>query len=187
MKLATLAGIAIVVAHGAGFAWLAQHSGGSELTVEVPALVVRDASPGTTPGLHRKHWSTTYRGGHVRDVGATELVGPFQDPKAPACSGRVVVGQRLLDAMAPVMKDVVTSELRGMGIFPVGAFKQIKSLALEWARAESSPGDRRLLGKDGAPDGYVRANATVIFERGDIDMLVAFIPQRDATSLKFRI
>ena len=62
MKLATLAGIAIVVAHGAGFAWLAARTGGSELVVEVAALVVRDASPGSSPGLHRRHWSRTCRG-----------------------------------------------------------------------------------------------------------------------------
>lgn len=187
MKLATLAGIAIVAAHGAGFAWLAQRSAGSELAIEVAELAVRDGSAREVPGLHRRRWSVTYRGGHVREVGATELVGPFQDPAAPACTGRVVVGQRLLDAMAPVMKDMVSAELRGLDIFPVGAFRTMKSLSLEWARAESSPGDRRLLGKDGAPDGYVRANTTVVFERGEVDMLVAFIPKRSASSLEFRI
>jgi hypothetical protein len=184
VKLAALAGIAIVAAHAVGFAWLAQRSGGSELAVEVPALVVRDGGP---PGLQRKRWTASYRGGHVREVGVTELVGPFQDPKAPACSGRIVVGQKLLEAMAPVMKDMVTAEMRGIDIFPVGAFRKIRSLSLEWARAESSPGDRRLLGKDGAPDGYVRANATVVFDRGDVDLLVAFIPVRSPASLKFRI
>jgi hypothetical protein len=183
VKLAALAGIVIVAAHAAGFAWLARHSGGTELTMEAPPLL----GDGPTPGLHRVRTSVEYRGGHVREVGATQLVGPFQDPAAPACSGRVVVGQKLLDAMAPVMKDMVQTEMRGIDIFPVGEFKRVKSLALEWARIESSPGDRRLVGKQGAPDGYVRANTTVVFDRGEVDLLVAFIPQRSPTSLSFRI
>ncbi|HEX5060432.1 MAG TPA: hypothetical protein VFV99_13785 [Kofleriaceae bacterium] len=185
MKIATLAGIVIVAAHAAGFAWLAQKSGGSELMLTVPELAVR--ATGETPGLHRSYVRTEYRGGHVREIGTTELVGPFQDPKAPACSGRVVVGQKLLDAMAPVMKDMVTEQMRGTDIFPVGSFQRVRSLSLEWARAESNPGDRRLLGSAGAPDGYVRANATVVFDRGEVALLVAFIPQRSPTSLKFRI
>jgi hypothetical protein len=198
VKLATLAGIAIVAAHAGGFVWLAQHSRGADFAIEVPELAVHAGPPG--PGLHRRHWTVTYRGGHVREVGASELVGPFQDPKAPACSGRVVVGQKLLETMAPVMKDMVTAEMRGIDIFPVGAFIKIRSLSLEWAQLESNPGDRRLLGKDGAPNGYVRANATVVFERGDVELLVAFIPIRSTspagvnpsssssgTALKFRI
>jgi hypothetical protein len=185
VKLATLAGIAIVAAHGAGFVWLAQHSRGADLAVEVPALVVRDGPPG--PGLHRRHWSASYRGGHVREVGASELVGPFQDPITPACSGRVVVGQKLLETMAPVMAELVTAEMRGIDIFPVGAFVKVRSLSLRWARLESNPSDRRIVGKAGAPDGYVRANATVVFDRGAVDLVVAFIPIRAPTSLKFRI
>jgi hypothetical protein len=178
-------GIAIVIAHAIAFLYLAERSRGSELAVDVPELSVR--ASGDTPGLHRTRRTRTYRGGHVREVGTTELVGPFQNPAAPACSGRVVVGQRLLEQMAPLMRDVITAELRGTDIFPVGAFVAIKSLALEWARAESNPNDRHLLGKAGAPDGYVRAQATVSFERGEVDMLVAFIPQRDAKALTFRI
>lgn len=184
MKLWTLTGVAIVAAHAAGFAWLAQRSAGSELIMSVPELVV---ASGELPGLHRLRESVTYRGGHVREVGATQLVGPFQDPAVPACTGRVVVGQRLLDAMAPVMRDEITAQMRGTDIFPIGAFKRVKALSLEWARAESSPGDRRLLGSAGAPDGYVRANATVVFDRGEVDLLVGFIPQRSPRSLKFRI
>lgn len=175
MRLATLAGIALVAAHAGGFVWLAERSRGHELAIEVPALSVRD---GTTPGLVRKRWSVTYRGGHVREVGTTELVGPFQDPRGRTCTGRVVVGQRLLDALAPVMEDIVSAELRGMDIFPIGAFERVRSLALAWARAEANPGDRRLLGKAGAPDGYVRAKATLVFARGEVDLVVAFIPQR---------
>jgi hypothetical protein len=178
-------GLALAAAHAVGFVWLAGHSRGSELAVEVPELAVHDRGPVT--GLVRTRWTRAYRGGHVREVGTTALVGPFQDPRAPACSGRVVIGQRLLEEMAPVMRDMITAELRGMDIFPVGAFVKIEALSLAWARAESSPGDRHLLGNTGAPDGYVRASATVRFARGEVDMLVAFIPQRDGSALTFRI
>lgn len=184
MRLATFVGIALVVAHGAGFAYLAHHSRGAELVLDVSELAVRD---GTTPGLHRQRRTVTYRGGHVREVGTTVLVGPFQDPSAPACSGRVVVGQALLDAMAPVMQDILTAELRGLDIFPVGAFREVRGLALAWARADDSPSDRHLLGKDGAPDGYVRASAKVVFERGEVAMLVGFVPMRSPSSLRFRV
>lgn len=184
MKLWTLAGVILVAAHAAGFAWLAQRSAGGEMIMAIPELVV---ATGDAPGLQRRRESVTYRGGHVREVGATQLVGPFQDPTSPACTGRVIVGQRLLEAMAPVMRDEITTQMRGTDIFPIGSFKRVKSLSLEWARAESSPGDRRLLGSAGAPDGYVRANATVVFARGEVDLLVGFIPQRSPTSLKFRI
>ena len=195
-----MAGIAIVAAHAAGFAWLAARSGGTELAVEladplsldgrVPEALaprVHATSDGTHPGLARKRWRVSYRGGFTREVGTTALAGPFQDPAAPACSGRVIIGQRLLEQMAPVMKEMITAELKGLDIFPVGEFRRISSLSLEWARAESSPGDRRLLGKAGAPNGYVRANAKVVFERGGVDMLVALIPQRSPASLTFRI
>lgn len=208
MKLATLAGLAIVAAHAAGFAWLADHSAGTELSVELrdplaadghvpPAIADRvhtERDPG--PGLARTRWRVAYRGGFVREVGATALVGPFQDPHAPACTGRVVVGQRLLDEMAPVMQDMLARELRGLDIFPIGVFERLASLSLEWARAESNPRDRGLLGNAGAPDGYVRARARVVFTRGEVGLLVAFIPQRitspaagstSGTSLTFRI
>lgn len=187
MKLATLAGLALVAAHAAGFAWLAEHSRGEELAIEVPVLDVRAGGVPPGPGLHRRHWSVTYRGGHVREVGATALVGPFQDPKAPACTGRVVAGQRMLDEIAPVMKQSIETELRGLDIFPVGAFQKLRGLTLAWARAEANPGELRLVGKAGAPDGYIRAHATVVFERSDVDMFVAFIPQRASDSLTFRI
>lgn len=182
MKLATLAGIALVAAHAAGFAYLAQHSAGEELTLAAPPLVV---ATGEQPGLHRERRSVTYRGGHVREVGATQLVGPFQDPAAPACSGRLVVGQAMLDAIAPVMKDTLTKQLNGMDVFPVGAFGAIDTLALAWARLDSTPGDRALVGD--APDGYVRVTGRVRFDRGDVALIVALIPQRAAHELKFRI
>lgn len=189
-RWAALAGVMLVVAHGAGFMWLATKSAGDELAVDTSAVTDWPAGP----GLVRKHWRTTYRGGYTREVAATKLAGPFLDPAAPPCTGRVVVGQRLLDdgsgeshTIAGLMKREIDEQLRGMDVFPVGKYKRIKGLSLEWARAESNPGDHRLLGKVGAPDGYVRASARVVFEHVDVPITVALIPERSPTALKFRI
>jgi hypothetical protein len=190
MKVAASVGIAIVAAHAGGFVWLADRGAGDELVVDVAHVTDWPAGP----GLVRQYWRETYRGGFVREVGATRLLGPFQDPARPACSGRVVIGQKLLDdgsgseaTIAGVMKKAIDAEMRGMDIFPIGTYKRVRGLSLEWARAESSPGDRRLLGKAGAPDGYVRASATVVFDRVDVPIAVALIPERKGDSLAFRI
>jgi hypothetical protein len=189
-RLAALAGVLLVVAHGAGFVWIANRSGGDELAVDTSSVTDWPAGP----GLVRKHWSRSYRGGYTRDVAATKLVGPFLDPDAPPCTGRVVLGQRLLDdgsggthTIAGLMRREIDAQLRGMDIFPVGKYRRIKGLSLAWARAESNPADRRLLGKAGAPDGYVRASARVVFERVEVPITVALVPRRDAKALTFRI
>ncbi|NVB80851.1 MAG: hypothetical protein HOV81_20810 [Kofleriaceae bacterium] len=187
---AAIAGVLLVVAHGAGFMWIAGKSGGDELAVDTSSVTDWPAGP----GLVRKHWSHSYRGGYTRDVAATKLVGPFLDPATPSCTGRIVLGQRLLDdgsggthTIAGLMQREIDAQLRGMDIFPVGKYRRIKGLSLEWARLESNPTDRRLLGKAGAPDGYVRATARVVFERVEVPITVALVPQRDAKALAFRI
>ncbi len=189
-RWAALAGVLLVAAHGAGFMWLAQHSAGDELAIDVSTVTDWPAGP----GLVRKHWSTSYRGGFTRDVAATKLQGPFLDPAAPPCTGRVVLGQRLLDdgsggahTIAGLMQREIDGQLRGMDVFPVGRYKRIKSLSLEWAQVESNPADRRLVGKAGAPDGYVRASARVVFERVEVPITLLLVPQRDARALSFRI
>ena len=184
-----LAGVALVLAHAAGFVALAARSGGHELAVElagprsidgrVPAALadrVRIADDGSAPGLVRRRWSVAYRGGFVREVGATALAGPFQDPAAPPCSGRVIVGQRLLDELAGTMSKLIDDELRGEAIFPIGEFRRIDGLALRWAGANAD-----------APHGFVRANATIVFDRASVPLEVSFLPERTGTSLHFRI
>ncbi len=191
-------GVAIVAAHAAGFAALAHHSAGTDLEVDlrapmslegtVPAAIadrVEIEPIAAGPGLVRRHWRTHYRGGFTREVGASELVGPFQDPAKPACSGRVVIGERLLAPVAAQMTKMVDGELHGESIFPVGDFVRIESLALHWARLDAHPGDRGLVGV--APHGYVRATATVVFSRVSVPLVVAFVPERAGDSLKFRI
>jgi hypothetical protein len=203
-------GALIVVVHALGFAALAGRCRGTELTVDVAAppasavlaldgvvpgalrdRVTIDDSPGG-PGLHRRRWRVGYRGGVERAVGAVQLVGPFQDPAAPACVGRVVVGQPLLDdghagpgTIAAAMRRQLEAELRGETIFPVGALVRIDRLALRWARLEVHPLDRALVGP--APNGYVRVTATLVFERVAVPVIVALIPVASPRELRFRI
>jgi len=186
-----LAGILIALAHLAGFVWLAEHSRGEELSVPAPAA---STASGDGPGLVHRRWSTSYRGGYTRTVGATQLVGPFQDPDRPACSGRVVIGQRLLDdggtgptSIAGVMRHMIDRELRGQSIFPVGDYKRVRQLSLAWVKDEPTLRERRMLGKAGAPDGFVRAKAAVAFERVDVPVIVLLVPERTAEALSFRI
>jgi len=213
MKPSTGIGLAVVAAHAVGFVALAARCHGTDLAVEVaaadvspvlaidgvvpPELEARvvetlddDAPPG--PGLHRKRWSVSYRGGFARSVGTAQLVGPFQDPMAEACSGRVVVAQRLLDdgkagpgTIAGELKTILTSELADVGEFPIGDFQRVEDVSLRWSRLEWHPEDRDEIGV--APDGYVRASVRVVFKRLDIPLVIALIPAPAARELGFRI
>ncbi|HUJ62941.1 MAG TPA: hypothetical protein VLX92_30770 [Kofleriaceae bacterium] len=210
MKAATLAGVALVAAHAVGFVALAAHSRGSELAIELdaplaaPELALDGAVPpaiasrvtihddGAPPGLVRRRWSIAYRGGITREVGATQLVGPFQDPAAPPCSGRVVIGQRLLDdghagrgTVARAMADAIDGALRGERIFPVGDYQRIEDFALRWAQLDRHPEDRAMVGR--APHGYLRASATVVFERVRVPITLGLVPERAGASLRFAI
>jgi hypothetical protein len=182
----TALGILIVVAHAVAFGALVHR--GVDLTVELPAgrvppelaprvEVHRDPGP-----LARTRWSVRYRGGFVREVGATELVGPFQQPGA--CVGRVVVGQQLLDAsIAPVVGKLIDDELRGENVFPVGDYRRLDKLALRWAQLAAHPDDKAMVGD--APHGYVRVSATVVFDRVDVPIVVALVP--DGAGVHFRV
>jgi hypothetical protein len=202
-------GALIVAAHAAGFAALAARCHGTELVVELHAppaspTVALDATlpaglagriaiddTGEGPGLHRRTWSVRYRGGIERAIGAVQLVGPFQDPGAPRCVGRVVVGQRLLDdghagpgTIAAAMKAELEAELRGEAVFPIGELQRVDRLRLQWATLAAHPGDRALVGD--APHGYVRAEATIVFDRVAVPLLVALIPEASPDALRFR-
>ncbi|HET7501880.1 MAG TPA: hypothetical protein VFK02_12775 [Kofleriaceae bacterium] len=209
---AALGGL-LVAAHALAFVAIVAPGArrcGTELAVDVtgppasPTLALDGALPGALagrvaiddagagPGLHRRRWTVRYRGGVERSVGAVQLVGPFQDPRAPACVGRVVVGQRLLDdghagsgTVAAAMAAQLRDELGGEDVFPVGALERIDHLALRWARLDAHPGDRALVGD--APHGYVRATATVVFERVAVPLTVALIPEPSPAALRFRV
>lgn len=205
-----LAGVALVAAHLVGFVALAARVGGDELTVTVrgprasavltldgtvpAALAARVTSSleGTAPGLLRRRWETRYRGGHVRAVGATQLVGPFQDPASRACTGRVVVGQRLLDdghagpgTVAHETQTELHAQLAGSSFVGVGDYLRVDALALRWAELRAHPEDRESLGA--APHGYVRVTATVVFERVTVRLVVALAPAPAAHALDVRV
>jgi hypothetical protein len=199
--LHTSLGIAVVAAHVVGFALLAQQCQSDEFVVDIrgpnaaPTFSITgdvpsafedrvvesldDAPPG--PGLHRKRWSIAYRGGFARSVGAAQLVGPFQDPRARECSGRVAVSQKLLDdgSLAPTtvagqMKLELERVLKGQSITGAGDYEKIESIDLRWARLEWHPNDRAMV-KD-APNGYVRAAVKIAFGRVNVPVVIALIP-----------
>jgi len=196
-------GLALAVAHAAGFVALAARCRGTELAVGVagppaapaPALeatlpaalagriAVDDTAAG--PGLHRRRWTVRYRGGVERSVGAVQLVGPFQDPRAAHCIGRVVVGQELLDdgragpgTIAAAMRHELDAALRGDAVFGLGALVRVDRLALRWARLDHHPEDRALIGEvpGAAPGGYVRASTAIVFDRATVPVTVALVP-----------
>jgi hypothetical protein len=203
MKVAI--GIAIVAIHLIAFVAFAGRSAGHELAVEVhsplasakrdlagtvPAELagrVVETRDGDGPGLRREHWRVAYRGGFTREVGATQLVGPFQDPAAPPCSGRVVVGQVLLDQIAVVMRKLLDQQMQGEEVFPIGKYKSIEAFTLEWARFESHPIDATLLGTEAAPHGYVRATARLLFDRVAVPLVLVAVPEQVDTQLHFRV
>jgi hypothetical protein len=165
--VAALAGIALVAAHLAGFHYLAQRSRGHELTIAAPPLVAPSGDGG--PGLVHRTWSESFRGGHTRTVSATQLVGPFQDPATPACTGRLVVGQAMLDQIAGQMTTEITAQLRGLNVFPVGDFRAVRGVTLRWAK------DHALV------------RATVGFDRVDVPVTVKLYPERKGAGLSFRM
>jgi hypothetical protein len=189
----TLIGLALAALSLALFAAVEQRSAGTELSVEltgartgdVPAAIAdrveRDAEP-DAPGLRRTRWRVAYRGDHVREVGATELVGPFQAPGA--CGGRVVVGQTLLDELAPITAELVARQLAGTSIVGLGAFVRVDGVSLRWARLETHLADAALVAGARA---YVRAAATVHFEHATAPVTLVLVPLREGEKLRFRV
>ena len=195
------AGIAIVAVHAIGFVAASQHSAGHELVVEVvsplaspeltlhgtvPAAIrarVLDTVDGRGPGLRRERWRIAYRGGYAREVGASQLVGPFQ---TQACSGRVVVGQAMLDQISIAMRAMIDQQMRGEEVFGIGAYQKIEAFELEWAQFAFHPLDAGLLGA-GAPHGYVRATARIVFDRVIVPLTLVAIPEATDHQLHFRV
>ncbi|MBV8762551.1 MAG: ATP-binding cassette domain-containing protein [Deltaproteobacteria bacterium] len=134
-----------------------------------PAELSREGSP-----LVRTRWTVRYRGGFVREVGETELVGPYQKPGA--CVGRIVIGQQLLDhGVTQAIGKQIDAELRGESVFPVGDYQKLKGLAVRWAELAQHPDDKAMVGD--APHGYVRVGATVVFDRVEVPIVVALVPE----------
>jgi hypothetical protein len=213
-RMATLGpalGVLVAAAHAAGFAALAGRCHGTELAVELrgpaaaPALSLESTVPaaltdrveasqdGAAPGLVRRTWTVRYRGGFERSVGATQLVGPFQDPATRACTGRITVSQRLLDdgragpgTVAAELGKALDAELRGESYVGVGAYRRVDALSLRWAELARHPEDLFLAGP-AALHGYVRATARLVFDRIEIPLVIALVPRPGPTELRFEI
>lgn len=164
---------------------------GPRLTVDLDGAPLTSGPIG--PGLHYLRFTTHYRGGFERRVGATQLVGPFQDPAHPPCATRVIVGQRFLDdghagpgTVAHAVKAELTRQLRGTSAFPVGDFVRVSDVKVAWAERKRHPEDLGLLRKDDPP-GYARATATVEMDRVAVPIVVALVPRLEGAGLRFAV
>jgi len=179
----TAIGIALVAAQAAAFVALARP--GTDLQVELAAptsiegrvslaraVETTDAGP-----LAHRRWTVTYRGGYTRAVGATALVGPFQDPAAPPCGGRVVVGEALLEQLAAPLGTMLDAELRGTHVPAAGDYVRVDHVALAFASDRAF--ERSFVGD--APHGYIRATADIVFARVTVPIIVALVPERSGT------
>ncbi|MDX2091307.1 MAG: hypothetical protein SFX73_25840 [Kofleriaceae bacterium] len=198
-------GLGVVAAHAVAFTLLAARCHGTELSVEIaPAQAAAQlALDGTTPpeladrveiddtdapagpGLVRRRWVVRYRGGFERAVYAAQLVGPFQDPAARACTGRITVAQSLLDKIAAELAAALDKELAGENILGAGKFERVTDVTLRWAGPPIWPWDIGFIGA--APHGFVRVELRVEFTRIAIPLTIALVPQPATTELKFRI
>lgn len=152
---------------------------------------------GAGAGLRRVRWSASYRGGFHRAVGATQLVGPFQDPAAPPCSGRVAIGQRLLDdgtaspgTIAHLVRRLLAEQLAGQGSFPVGDFLGVEELHLTWAEPALHPEDAEVLAEATRGEytiGYLRTTAVLRFERVAVPVRLVIVPRLEGERLAVRV
>ncbi|HUQ07166.1 MAG TPA: hypothetical protein VM261_31965 [Kofleriaceae bacterium] len=207
--IATLAGLALAGAHALIVPALVDATGRPGLEVRWPGpLVAETASAGSpsaaateshdggAPGLVWNKWTVRYRGGIERSVGAVQLVGPFQDPAAPPCSGRLVVGQRLVDdgrggagagpgpgTIAAIIASELARELKGQSFVGVGSFVRVDDVHAAWATFTGHPIDVALFPEAAfrapAPTGYFRATAIVVFDRVRVPVVIGAVPRID--------
>ncbi len=209
--LATLAGLAIAGAHAGLVPALVDATSRPTLEVRWPGPLVAESATvgeasvatatshdGGAPGLVWSRWSVTYRGGIARSVGAAQLVGPFQDPAAPSCSGRLVVGQRLLDdgaggagTVAAIIAAELRRELAGTSHVGAGGFRAIEDVRAQWASFAAHPREVSLFPpptfRAPVPDGFFRATAVVVFDRVSVPVIIGAVPRVDGGSLGFTI
>jgi hypothetical protein len=204
--LVAAAGAGIVAVHAIAFVAFADRARGSDLEVALhgtplasaelaidastpPELASRvtidnhDVSDGA--GLAHRRWTAAYRGGFARSAGATQLVGPFQDPAAHACTGRVIIGQKMLAAVGVTMTKMLEAELAGEEIFGAGSYQKVSDVTLGWAELAKHPDDKGMIGE--APHGYVRVTLRLVFERVEIPVIVALLPKVDRGQLHFEL
>ncbi len=208
--IAVAAGVALVAAHAALVpAWIAA-TARPALAVDGPQPLVADAAPtgavprgvpvtitrdGAAPGLVVTRYTARYRGGVERAVAAPTLVGPFQDPAAPPCTGRLAVGQRLLDGgdgtVAAIVRQELATQLATLDVFGIGKFQRVDTVALRWVGLFDVPFESSMFPAAALaaprPAGYLRAEARVVFERVAIVVVLGAAPRTDRGQLGFAI
>ena len=158
----------------------------------VDATMTRD---GAGPGLVVTRWTARYRGGVERSVSAPMLVGPFQDPAAAPCGGRLAVGQRLLDGgdgtVATIVRSELTAALSSVEVFGLGKFRKVDRVALRWVGLHDRPFEAGMFpaAARAAPtaNGYLRGEATVSFDRLQFVVVLGALPRITDGQLGFTI
>jgi len=208
--IAVAAGVALVAVHAALVpAWITA-TARPALAVDGPQPLVADAAPtgavprgvpvtitrdGAAPGLVVTRYTARYRGGVERAVAAPTLVGPFQDPAAPPCTGRLAVGQRLLDGgdgtIAAIVRQELATQLATLDVFGIGKFQRVDTVALRWVGMFDVPFESSMFPAAALaaprPAGYLRAEARVVFERVAIVVVLGAAPRTDRGQLGFAI
>lgn len=211
-SIATLGGLALFAAHAAALPILVEDCKKDELEVRIRGDAVADAFDltgevpaslrdevmftvdGDGPGLRYAQWSISYGGGFTRQVGAAQLVGPFQDPAAAPCGSRLVIGQKLLGGdqaaagtVAALVKAGVEQQLDGFEQWPAGEFEGVEDLRVSWARFDQEldpasmfgnpvPDPTTVFRKARRTDGYARIQMTVALTRVSAKVVVALVP-----------
>ena len=195
----SIIGLIVVAAHAVLFALYVPSCRRPELALELKGGVQEVGFPTAQPdevhgegvaGLGYRRYTTRYRGGFTRSVGIATYE-PRRANDKPACTGRVVVGQKLLDdgkaspgTIAGEMMQSMTDELAGESYFPIGEFEKVESVSLSWRELAKHPED---IGLVGAAQHYVYAKAVLVFDRISIPIFVAMVPEMTAEKLSFTI
>jgi len=208
---ATVVGVALAAVHAALIPALVAATSRPPLEIEWPGTLAADVAAtgrpsaratvdhdGAAPGLVWTRWSVAYRGGITRSVGMSQLVGPFQDPAAPPCSGRLVVGQRLLDdgaagtgTVAALIAAELGRELAGTDQPGAGTFRRVDAVRVSWAEFASHPRELGLFPAEAlrapVPTGMLRAEAVLVFDRVKVPVTIGAVPRVDGGSLGFTV
>jgi hypothetical protein len=207
-------GLAIVMVHIAGYIFISRGCSAPNLSVDIEGPLV-DSKPSLTgtvptalrsrvkqswlgntgPGLHRLRWHIDRRGGQSESVAATQLVGPFIDPSTTQCTGRVVVGQSLLQAttgqgsVSSLVAKLIDENLHGLSIFGLGDYRSTNDIALRWAQLSKHQDDRSMFPDELAKTdlGYLRVTLNIHFEHVAVPMTLGLVPELRNNKISMRM